>query len=159
LLSPLLLLGFLLFAGVPLVPEVLIVAGFPGVVSVSSVVFAFDVAGVHDVVDILAVAGVFSVASIPADPGNPLLTSVITYCTVQCTVHCTFCTIGHVRLSVFGYETVIFSAIGLSEYRILDWGNLEKLTDYRISDQGLNLTDYQISDLQKTIGCPPLEIT
>jgi hypothetical protein len=31
--------------------------------------------------------------------------------------------------------------------------------DYRISDQGLNLSDYRISDLEKTIGCPPLTVT
>jgi hypothetical protein len=28
--------------------------------------------------------------------------------------------------------------------------------DYRISDQGLNLSDYLISDSEKTICCPPL---
>jgi hypothetical protein len=42
------------------------------------------------------------------------------------------------------------------EYRI---GEFKKLTDYRISDQGLNLSDYLIiliSDSEKTIGCPPL---
>ncbi len=36
------------------------------------------------------------------------------------------------------------------EYRI---GEFKKLSDYQISDQGLNLSDYRISE--KTIGCPP----
>ncbi len=46
-----------------------------------------------------------------------------------------------------------FSAIGLSEYRI---GEFKKLFDYQISDLGLKLYDYLISDSEKTIGCPPL---
>jgi hypothetical protein len=43
-------------------------------------------------------------------------------------------------------------------YRTIEYrtGKFEKLADYRISDQCLNLSDYQISDSQKTIGCPHL---
>ncbi len=33
---------------------------------------------------------------------------------------------------------------------------LKKLSDYRISDQGLNLSDHRISDSEKTSSCPPL---
>ncbi len=32
------------------------------------------------------------------------------------------------------------------------------LSDYRIQDQGLNLSGYRILDSQKTLGCPPLFI-
>ncbi len=52
---------------------------------------------------------------------------------------------------------LFFAAIGLLEYRILD-GKFKKLSDYRITDLGLNLSDYQISDSEKSIGCPLLVI-
>jgi hypothetical protein len=42
---------------------------------------------------------------------------------------------------------LFFSVIRLSENRILDLIILETL-DYRISDQGLNLSDYRILDSQ-----------
>ncbi len=41
------------------------------------------------------------------------------------------------------------------QYRI---GEFKKLSEYQISDLGLNLSDYRISDSEKTIGCPPLFI-
>jgi hypothetical protein len=71
----LLLLAFLLAAGVPLVPDVLIIAGFtafaedvPGSVGFSSVAFIRAVVGVTAAVaDIPAVDDVFGVASFPAD--------------------------------------------------------------------------------------------
>jgi hypothetical protein len=49
----------------------------------------------------------------------------------------------------------------LSNYRNIEYriGEFKKLSDYRISDQGLNLSDYRISDSEKTIGCPPLPRT
>jgi hypothetical protein len=51
-----------------------------------------------------------------------------------------------IRLTDYGYWTVFFSAIELSEYQI---GKLKKLADYPILDQGLNLSDYRISDSEK----------
>jgi hypothetical protein len=39
------------------------------------------------------------------------------------------------------------------EYRI---GEFKKLLEYRISNLGLNLSDYRISDSEKFIGCQPL---
>jgi hypothetical protein len=49
----------------------------------------------------------------------------------------------------------------LSNYRNIEYrfGEFKKLLDYRISDQGLNLSDNRISDSEKTIGCPPLLYT
>jgi hypothetical protein len=35
-------------------------------------------------------------------------------------------------------------------------GEFEKLPDYRIWEQSFNLSDYRISDAQKTIGLPAL---
>ena len=35
-------------------------------------------------------------------------------------------------------------------------GKFKKFLDYRISDLGLNLSDYRISDSEKTNGFPPL---
>jgi hypothetical protein len=49
----------------------------------------------------------------------------------------------------------LLSNYGNIEYRI---GEFKKLLHYRISDQGLNLSDYWLSDSEKTIGCPPLHI-
>jgi hypothetical protein len=44
----------------------------------------------------------------------------------------------------------------LSDYRNIEHriGEFKKLSEYRISDLGLNLSDYRISDSEKTIGCP-----
>jgi hypothetical protein len=39
------------------------------------------------------------------------------------------------------------------KYRI---GEFKKLSDYRILDQGLNLSDNRISDSENTSVCPPL---
>ncbi len=57
-------------------------------------------------------------------------------------------------LSDYGYRTVIYfcyRTIGISYWRI------QETIDYWIWDQGLNLSDYRISDSEKTISCPPLE--
>jgi hypothetical protein len=66
-------------------------------------------------------------------------------------------------ITLLGYRTpaiglFIFSAIGLSEYRISDW-RIPDYSDYRTSDQGYNLSDYRILNSHKTIGCPPLHIS
>ncbi len=78
-------------------------------------------------------------ASFPADPGVPILA------------------VGFVEWEVLHYRNTAFGlycfAIELSEYRISYWRIQETI---RLSDQGLNLSDYRISDSEKTIGCPPL---
>jgi hypothetical protein len=47
----------------------------------------------------------------------------------------------------------------LSNYQNIEYciGQLKKVSDYQILDQGLNLSDYRISDSEKTSGCPPLQ--
>jgi hypothetical protein len=55
--------------------------GVPGVVGVPAV------AGLLDVADILAADGVFSSASIPTDPGDPVFSLCLLYCTLQCTLY------------------------------------------------------------------------
>jgi hypothetical protein len=65
------------------------------------------------------------------------------------------------QLDILGfiYRTVILFYI-LSEYRNIEYrtGEFNKLSiNYRMSDQGLNLSDYRISDSAKTIGCLALE--
>ncbi len=64
------------------------------------------------------------------------------------------CRMRHMALSDYGFQSVIFfcyRTIGKSniEYRI---GEFKKLSDYQISDQGLNLSDYRILDSEKTIS-------
>jgi hypothetical protein len=91
-------------AVVPLVPDVLTLTG----VSI--------IAGVPGVV------GVLAVASIRVDPGSPILARFIAYCYV-------------LREGLSDYRTTAivsyFLAIGLSEYRILQWQILETV-GYRI---------------------------
>ncbi len=73
----------------------------------------------------------------------------VQYCTVQW-LNETHQTIGSRLLDChfFCYQTIWISNIWMANSR-----------NYRISDQGLSLSDYPISDSQKTIGCPPLFIT
>jgi hypothetical protein len=56
-----------------------------------------------------------------------------------------------IEQSDYGYRTVIFLC-----YRTIGISNIvfqfKKVSDYRISDQGLNLSDYWISDSEKTIA-------
>ncbi len=90
-----------------------------------------DVPGVTN-----CVAGVSAVACVPADPGVPILDVGFTYCTVEWDV------------SDYGYRTVTFL---LSKYRIIEYriGKFKTLSDYRISDQGLNLWVYWRTDSQR----------
>jgi hypothetical protein len=63
----------------------------------------------------------------------------------------------HIILLDYGHRTVIFfcyQTIGILNNYCL--GDFNKLLDYRISDQGLNLSNFRISASEKTIGCPPL---
>ncbi len=63
-----------------------------------------------------------------------------------------------IGLPDYGYRTELFLCYRTTWYRNIEYriGEFKKLSDYRISDQGLNLSDYRISDSKKTIGCPPL---
>jgi hypothetical protein len=56
-------------------------------------------------------------------------------------------------------------AIALSFISAIDYQNIEdrigqfkKLSDYRISDQGLNVSDYRILHSAKISGCPSLTV-
>ncbi len=83
-----------------------------GYVASISVPFELEVAGGPAVFGFPAIDGVLSVASIPADPGIPILVGGFTYWTVR------------TRLSSYRTMAIgllFFAAIGLSEYRILDW--------------------------------------
>jgi hypothetical protein len=66
-------------AGIPLVPDVLTVAGFPcfcwrpWCCHPSAVAFIPAVVGVSAVAVVPAVYGIFAVASFPANPGVPML--------------------------------------------------------------------------------------
>ncbi len=69
------------------------------------------------------------------------------------------CTVRHIRLS----DHLINAAIRLSFCSIYNQSvgissmGLANLINYRMSDQGLNLSDYRISDSAKPIGWPALE--
>ncbi len=48
-----------------------------------------------------------------------------------------------------------------SDYRNIVYrtGEFEKISDYLMSDQVLNISEYRLSDSQKTVGSPALYIT
>ena len=75
------------------------------------------------------------------------------------------------KLSKLGALTVIFLIIGLSDfrlsnrpfirlsdYRTIDYRTIDlgKLSDYRLSDLGIQLSDYRLSDPAKNYRCPAL---
>jgi hypothetical protein len=141
--------GFTVFAWVTAVASI---ADVPGVtktvVGISAVSFEHAVAGCPDVTGFPAVDGVLAVASALADPGVPILAGGFTSWIVE------------KRTTLSDYRTM---AIVMQFFRLLNYQNIEyridefkKLLDYRISDQGLNLSDYRISDSEKTVGCSPL---
>ncbi len=72
----------------------------------------------HAVACVPAIVGVFAIASVRVDHGVPILAGVLT----SVLYREAFWTSG---LSDHHYRTVIFSSIGLSEYRISDWLILE----------------------------------
>ncbi len=80
-----------------------------------------------------AVAGIFAVASVPADHVVPILAGIFTYFPHSCKIR-------HFRLSDYGYPTVFFLQ---SDDRNIEYRNDEfyKLSYYRVSNQGLNLSD------------------
>jgi hypothetical protein len=94
-----------------------------------------------------AVDGIFAVASFPADPGVPMLLLLVSLHTVL-----------YNEPSDFQTKAIGLSFFLLSNYQTIKYGTgvFEKLSDFRISDQGHNLSDYRILDSQKTMGCPPL---
>ncbi len=111
--------------------------------------FEHAVAGGPAVTSFPAVGGVLAVASVPADPGVHILADGFTYWIVEWDV-LLYRTIG---LWLSDCNIFPLSNYWNIEYRI---GEFKELLDYRISDQGLNLSDYLIWDSEKTIGCPPL---
>jgi hypothetical protein len=94
------------------------VAGLPGV-------------DIHAVALVPAVAGILAAASAPANLGVPILCVVLTFRTVQCDI----------LRRLADYRTVIFP---LSDQRNIEHrtGEFEKLSDYRISEQGLDLSEF-----------------
>jgi hypothetical protein len=140
-------------SGVPSVYDVFTVAGFPafagipGILCFSAVVFIRAVAGIP------AVHSVFAVASFLAIPGVSMLLLLVSLYTVL------------YNDTYIGYWTIILRLSECNFFRVSDYWNIEyqigefeKLSDYQISDQGPSLSDYWISDSQKTSGCPPLTI-
>ncbi len=117
-------------------------AGVLGVASVSVVPFALAVAGRPSVV------GFPAVASVPANPGVPILSDGFTHWTVQRDILLDYRTIG---LWLSDFYFFLLSDYRNIEYQISEFKKLSdlglNLSDYRISDLGLNLSDYQISDL------------
>jgi hypothetical protein len=87
------------------------------------------VAGGPAAIGFPAVEGLLAVASIPAHPGVPIFASRFTYCTVQCHILQDYRTIG----------------LLLSDCNFFC---------YRISDVGLNLSDYLILDSEKNQWLP-----
>ncbi len=125
-----------------------------GVVGVSAVPFEHAVAGSPAVTGFPAVEGVLAVAFsllICCDPGVPILAGDFTYWIV-----------GNERYYTSGQSDYSYQTVFFFWYRTMYWniefriGEFKKLSDYRISDQGLNLSDFQILDFEKTISCPPL---
>jgi hypothetical protein len=113
----------------------LLVAGATVVACFTVVACILTVAG------IVAVAGVVGISAVPFEHAVAIHTGLYNE---------TYFTIGQ-RLSDCNF--FMLSNYRNFEYRI---GEFKKVSDYRISDQGLNLWDYWISDSKKTIGCPPL---
>jgi hypothetical protein len=128
----LLLSLLLLVSSVTTVPCVSVVACVPAIAGVPDGIPAF--AGVP------AIAGVLVISSIPADPGVSIFVGVFTY----------YLTIA---LWISGCYLFLLLYYQNIEHRT---GKFEKLPDYRIWVQSFNLSDYRISDSQKTFGLPAL---
>ncbi len=115
------------------------IAGIPGVARVCEVHFELAIAGGPAVICFPAVDGILTVASIPADPRVPILAGGFTYWTVQWDILLDYRTIGQWLSDCY---FLLLSDHRNIKYRI---GEFKKLSDYRISDLGLNLSDYRIS--------------
>ncbi len=119
------------------------IAGIPGVASVSEVPFKLAVAGGPPVIGFPAIDGILAVASIPAHPGVPISAGVFT-----CDILQDYQTIGLWLSDCYffcyhGYRNI--------EYQI---DKIKKLPDYQITDLGLSLSDYQITDSEKNHRMP-----
>jgi hypothetical protein len=81
--------------------------------------------------------GVLAVASVPADPGVPILAGDFAYFRMR-----------HINYQTIGLWLSDCNFFLLPNYRNFAYctGEFMKLSDYRISDQGLNLSDCRISD-------------
>jgi hypothetical protein len=126
-----------------------LLCGIPIIADVPALAFVPADAGV------LAVAGVLALASISADANDPILAGVLTYCTVQCIVHCTMRNIRLSNCQTMAIVLLFFSAIGLLKYQISEWRIIEIIG---LSDQALNISDYRISDSKKIFDCPAMKI-
>jgi hypothetical protein len=112
------LAGIHAVAIVPLVPDVLTVAGFLAMWHPYNIAGVPALAFVPAVAGVLSVAGVLALASISADANDPILAGVLTYCTVQCIVHCTMRNIRLSNCQTMAIGQLFFSAIGLLKYQI-----------------------------------------
>jgi hypothetical protein len=113
-------------AGIPLVPDVLTVASLPAIVaSLMLSAFLLLLAFLLWLVSLLFLAFHFS------------------WCLYKLYCYSVQCRMRHIRLSDYGFRTVIFFCY--ETIRISNIG-LENQKNYRISDQGFHLTDYRLSD-------------
>ncbi len=117
--------------------------GITAVACIQTLAGILAVAGGPPVIGFPAVEGVLAVTSIPAHPGVPILASRFTYWTLQCDILEDYQTIG---LLLSDCYFVLLSDYRNNEYRI---GKFKKLSDYRILDLGLNLSEYLILDSEK----------
>jgi hypothetical protein len=118
----------------------LVLLAFPAVAFVSAVDGVSAVADISAIAGVPAIAGVLVISSIHAYPGVSIFVGVFTY----------YLTIA---LWISGCYLLL-----LLYYRNIEHqpGKFEKLSDYRIREESLNLSDYRISDSHKTIGLPAL---
>jgi|688.fasta_scaffold790565_1 hypothetical protein len=96
-----------------------------------------------------AFEGVLAVASVPSHPSVHILAGGFTYWIVEW---------GILHYWTMGLWPSDCNFFLLSNYRNIEYciGEFKKLSDYQISDQGLNLSDYRISDSEKNYRLPPL---
>ncbi len=110
------------------------------VVGYSLYYFWHAVAGGLAVIGLPAVEGVLAVSSVPANPGVPILAGGFTYWILEWDI-------STIKLTNYGYRAVTFFC-----YRTIRISNivLANSRNYQtFSDQGLNLSDYWISDSEK----------
>ncbi len=117
-------------AGLPAITGVPCVVGVPAVAVISSVACAPAVSGIPVVAGVTAVAGALAIALILLHPYlDGIFYAVYCMYIVQC---------GIIQVD---YRTKAIRLLFFLQY------------NYRISDQGLNLSDYRFSGSQKTLGC------
>jgi hypothetical protein len=122
----------------------LLLASLPAFVGVLTVVSFSAVAFIPAVAVFPAVDGVFAVASFPVNPSVPLLLLLVYICSVLYNeTYIDHLTIGLRLLDCHFYL--------LSNYQTIEYwtGKFGKPSNYQISDQAHNISDYRISDSQK----------